>query len=425
MIEEINMNKTRKEHSEFEYSQILNYISNILSNKKNKNSDNQKKKKKDNTIKYESSSNESQQLNIGFPIYGAPISYINENNEPDGIFIKIWTKILENLKNNSDYKNFDINLKIIENPNTEQLLKDMINNKYDIILGDYTPTPERIQYTFFSESVFTEKNVGVYINNDNEYNIDIYEKILDVLYYPLLFLIFGSILISSFNYIYKNNKSSYLNVYLQTINSFLGDKSGIITGKYYTINPNSIFTWLLALIIVIILFVFAFYIQTIAISKSLNILEENKDPFAFVKGKRVLIEKDSPYINTLINCCEIVPIESNNDKSYLIQNLADEFLKRHEKDDLIGFYASSPLVNYLINSENLSQQYYSKLKVSPTIFSEPSKVSFMITKYKPQLLHDINDSIHILENNGELTKICKSELNRFCHEPMAISMFFK
>lgn len=365
-------------------------------------------------------------IKVAFPVYGNPISYIDENNKKKGIMIDIWNKIWNIISNKDEYKNAKIQFFILENVNTEELLNDMINKKYDIVLGDFTPTPERIKYTFFSNKLFTEKNVGVYIKDSTVLEYNVIDKLADILRYPIIFLIIASILIAFFNYFFKTKNSSFIDVYIQTINSFLGDKSGIISGKNYNIYAkNSIFIGLISLIVILILFLFLFYMQTIVISRSLNVLQENKDPFSFPKNKRVLVAYDSPYKIELKKCCDIDVIESKNkDTSSDIKLLADEFLERHEKDNIIGFYASSPIIEYVMRNEE-STLYSSKLTISPTLFSEPSKVSFMISKYNPELLYDMNDAIHTLEWNGEMEKSCKSYLDRFCRQPMSISMFFK
>lgn len=365
-------------------------------------------------------------IKVAFPIYGNPISYIDENNEKRGIMIDIWNKIWNIIGNKDEYKNTRIQFFVLENVNTEKLLNDMINKKYDIVLGDFTPTPERIKYTFFSNKLFTEKNVGVYVKDSTVLEYNVVDKLADILRYPIIFVIVASILITFFNYFFKTKNASFIDVYIQTINSFLGDKSGIISGKNYNIYAkNSIFIGLISLTVILILFLFLFYMQTIVISKSLNVLEENKDPFSFPKNKRVLVAYDSPYKIELKKCCDIDVIESTNKyTSSDIKLLADEFLERHEKDNIIGFYASSPIIEYVLRNEK-STLYSSKLAISPTLFSEPSKVSFMVSKYNPELLYDMNDAIHTLEWNGEMEKSCKLYLDRFCRQPMSISMFFK
>lgn len=382
----------------------------------------EKTKKKDVAEAKEVSENK-EVLNIAFPLFGEPISYINERGEKDGIIWTMWEKIWERLKStNPIYQSLKVNYVVIKNPIVDDLFRDMVNKKYDIMIGDFTPSPERLVYSLFSEPLYSEKMVGVYSNVDDtgaslDYNI--WGKILDVLKIPLLVLFGFSILMAVQGYIYRRDKKdTFLDVYAQALNGIFNDGGGKLNGNVYQIvTRKNYLQWILIMIVIIFSFVILFYLQTIAISKSLDILERNNDPFAYPEGKKILVPKGFKGIEGLKNCCKIIAVEStSNDNT--TEGLAKEYEKRKDKEGIIGFYQISTVATaFLRKNTNYSQ--------SPTTFSEPNQVSFVVSKLKPEYIVLINETIHYLKWNGELNKICSKYLNRFCTQPMNISMFFK
>ena len=362
-------------------------------------------------------------LNVAFPIFGDPVSFINDKGEKDGIVWEMWKEIWDRLKStNPFYQAMTVKYTIIEKPIVDDLFRDMVNKKYDIMLGDFTPSPERLVYSLFTEPLYSEKMVGVYSNVDDtgvslDYNI--WSKILQVLQYPLLGLFGFSVLMALQGYYYRRNKSdTFLDVWAQALNGIFNDGGGKLNGNVYQIvTRKNYLQWFFVIIMIIVSFIILFYLQTIAISKSLDILERNNDPFAFPEGKKILVPKGFGGSEGLKNCCKIIAVESKSGDN-TTEGLAKEYEKRKKKEDLIGFYQISTLVNnFLKQNSNYSQ--------SPTTFSEPNQTSFVVSKVKPEYLVLINESIHYLKWNGKLNKICSSFLNRFCTQPMNISMFFK
>ena len=73
-----------------------------------------------------------------------------------------------------------------------------------------------------------------------------------------------------------------------------------------------------------------FFLQTVARSKSLDIIEKNRDPFAYPNGKRVLVPKAFENSEELKKCCGITTVESNKN-SNTTNSLAKEYEKGEEK----------------------------------------------------------------------------------------------
>ena len=365
----------------------------------------------------------SQTLRVAFPIFGKPLSYINEKGEKSGMIWEIWSKVWDRLLiKYPQYRSIKLDYIIIEDPVVDDLFRGIVNNKYDILIGDFTPNAERLSFSLFTEPIFTEKLVGVYKNTDDSgmsLDYSIWIKIFYILRIPLLIFIIISFIMAIQGYFYRNSKkTTFLDVYAQALNAIFNDGGGKLNGNVYRIiTGKNYLQWVFIMIIIIISFASLFFLQTVAISKSLDIIEKNRDPFAFPNGKRVLVPKTFENSEELKKCCGIKTVESNNNSS-TTDSLAKEYEKRRIKDGLIGFFQTSTLVDYWIEKN----EFYA---VSPTTFAEPSEVSFVISKTQPQYLQLINESLHYLKWNGTLNKICKNYLNRFCTQPMNISVFFK
>lgn len=394
----------------------------LLFLRKKRNEEEEKLRRKDIDVIKEIGENK-EVLNVAFPLFGNPVSYINDKGEKDGIIWRMWEKIWERLLlTNPLYNSITVNYIVIKNPDIDSLFRDMINKKYDIMLGDFTPSPERLLYSLFTEPLYSEKMVGVYSNIDDtgtslDYNI--LTKIFQVLKYPLFIFFIISVLMAVQGYFYRRSKKdTFLDVWAQALNGIFNDGGGKLNGNVYQIITRKHYLqWVFVIIMIIFSFGILFYLQTVAISKSLDILERNKDPFAFPEGKRILVPKGFQGIESLKTCCKIIPVEAVSDDNST-ESLAKEYEKRKEKQGLIGFFQISTLVTEFLRSNTEYTQ-------SPTTFSEPNQVSFVVSKTKPEFVVLVNESIHYLKWNGELNLICKDILNRFCTQPMNISMFFK
>lgn len=357
--------------------------------------------------------NEVNKLTIAFPLFGEPSSFINKQGEKDGLLWKMWDIVWNRMKKEkSKYSGITPIIKVIKNPDIDNLIQGVHNKEYDIVIGDFATNPERLKYSNFTSSFMSVKDVGVYKSDYSNESIEyaLLRKIVNILYYPLIVLIVISVLFTIYaNFASVTNKTTFMGSYLQMLNAILGDKGGLVDGPSYKIDGSrSLFIFIFGLVVVFGSFLFLFYIQSISISKSLDLISKNKDPFAFPQGKKVLIMKNSNAMNTLKDCCDIKPIESNSNATN-INDLSKEFLKRYKKEKLIGFYGSGNDVNKWIKN-------HPEFIMSPSKFSSPTPVSMMVSKHKPELLYDINSSIHDTRHDGSLNEICQYYINRLCYQ---------
>lgn len=357
---------------------------------------NQEKEQKKNNIKT---------IKAAFPIYGAPMSFINNSGNKDGLIFEAWKQVLHKLKENGH--EYDVNYTIIYEPVFNNLVDELKTRKYDVIIGDYGTNPSVLENVSYSTPFMSVKDVGVYLEDkDSHFEYKILRKVGGVLFWPFIGLILLS-LISSVYAIVFSKKSNFAGAFVQMMNGILGDRGALMTGTQFTVKPGKTITvWFFSIVILLVSFAFLFYIQSVAISKSLDIISKNKDPFLFPDGKKILVPRGSTALTHLKTCCNIDTIEAKTKKAN-VEMLAKEFLDRKDKEKLDGFYHSGPEVSKFIKS---NPQFI----MSDTRFSVPSPVSFMISKYHPEILYEINRSIAEINWDGLLNPSCELFIDRLC-----------
>lgn len=357
---------------------------------------NQEKEQKENEIKT---------IKAAFPIYGAPMSFINNSGDKDGLVFEAWKEVLRKLKDSGH--EYNVIYTVIDEPIFDELVDGLKSRKYDIVIGDYGTNPSVLNNISYSSPFMSVKDVGVYSDDkDTHFEYKILRKVGGVLFWPFIGLILLS-LISSIYAIVFSKKSNFAGAFVQMMNGILGDRGALMTGTQFTVKPGKTVTvWLFSIIVLLVSFAFLFYIQSVAISKSLDIISKNKDPFLFPDGKKVLVPHGSTALTHLKTCCNVNTVEANTKKAN-VELLAKEFLDRKDKENLDGFYHSGPEVSKFVKS---NPQFI----MSDTHFSVPSPVSFMVSKFNPELLYEINKSIAEINWDGLLNPSCELFIDRLC-----------
>lgn len=344
-------------------------------------------------------------LIVAFPVYGEPMSYINNMGQADGLTWHAWKAVHNNLSKNG--YNYDIEYKIIKEPKIDDMIEGLKTRKYDVVIGDYGTNPEFMQFISYSSPFMSIKDVGVYPDEtETQYEYRIIKRIAGVLFWPFMGLVILSLLSSIYAWIFSK-KTNLAGAFVQMMNGILGDRGALMTGTQFTVKPGKTFSvWIMSIIILILSFVFLFYLQSVAISKSIDIIQKNKDPFIYPEGKKILVPRGSTAIQTLKDCCGVITVEAKS-KQTDVDTIAKEFIQRFKKEKISGFYHSGPEVSKWISKNP-------DFLMSDTKFSVPSPVSFMVSKFKPELLYDINKSIAEINWEGLLNKKCEELIGRLC-----------
>lgn len=347
----------------------------------------------------------SNKLVVAFPVYGEPMSYINNMGQADGLTWYAWKAVHNNLSKNGH--NYNVEYKIIKEPKIDDMIEGLKSRKYDVVIGDYGTNPEFMQFINYSSPFMSIKDVGVYPDEtETQYEYRIIKRIASVLFWPFMGLVILSLLSSIYAWIFSK-KTNLAGAFVQMMNGILGDRGALMTGTQFTVKPGKTFAvWIMSIFILILSFVFLFYLQSVAISKSIDIIQKNKDPFIYPEGKKILVPRGSTALQTLKDCCGVITVEAKS-KQTDVDTISQEFIQRFKKENISGFYHSGPEVSKWISKNP-------NFLMSDTKFSVPSPVSFMISKFKPELLYDINKSIAEINWEGLLNKKCEEYIGRLC-----------
>ncbi len=346
----------------------------------------------------------SNKLVVAFPIYGEPMSYINNMGEYDGLTYYAWKAVENSLKKNTNY---EIEYKLIKEPKIDDMIDGLKSRKYDIVIGDYGTNPEFMQFVSYSSPFMSIKDVGVYPDEtDTQFEYRVIKRIGSVLLWPFIGLVLLSLISSIYAWTFSK-KTNVAGAFVQMMNGILGDRGALMTGTQFTVKPGRGFVvWFVSIILLIVSFAFLFYLQSIAISKSIDVIQKNKDPFIYPEGKKILVPRGSTAIKTLQECCGVITIEAKS-KETDVKTISKEFLERFKKENIAGFYHSGPEVAKWIETNP-------NFVMSDTKFSVPSPVSFMVSKFRPELLYDINKSIAEINWEGLLNNKCEEFIGRLC-----------
>ena len=344
-------------------------------------------------------------IKIAYPIYGEPMSNLTMTGAKDGLTFRAWEEVNKSMiKNGVEY---DIEYVVVKEPKVDELVEGIKTRKYDMVIGDYGTNPNFLNDVSYTSPFMSIKDVGVYPeDSDAQYEYRLVKKIASVLFWPFLGLILLSLISSIYAYLFSR-KFHFAGAFVQMMNGILGDRASLISGNSFKVRPGkTVAAWALSILLLISSFAFLFYLQSVAISKSLDIISKNKDPFMFPEGKKVLVPRGATALQTLKDCCNIVTVEAKS-KTTDVATIAKEFTERAKKENLVGFYHSGPEVSKFIeNNRNFI--------MSDTKFSNPSPVSFMVSKYRPELLYEVNKGIAEVNWSGVLNDTCKDYINRLC-----------
>ena len=344
-------------------------------------------------------------IRVAYPIYGEPMSHLSMTGAKDGLTFRAWEEV-----NNSMIKNgieYDIEYVVVKEPKVDELVDGIKTRKYDMVIGDYGTNPNFLNDVSYTSPFMSIKDVGVYpADSDAQYEYRLVKKIASVLFWPFLGLLLLSLISSIYAYLFSK-KFHLAGAFVQMMNGILGDRASLISGNSFKVRPGkNIAAWTLSILLLVSSFAFLFYLQSIAISKSLDIISKNKDPFMFPEGKKVLVPRGATSLQTLKDCCNIITVEATS-KTTDVATIAKEFTKRAKKEDLVGFYHSGPEVSKFIENNR-------DFIMSDTKFSNPSPVSFMVSKYRPELLYEVNKGIAEVNWSGVLNDTCEDYINRLC-----------
>jgi hypothetical protein len=304
----------------------------------------------------------------------------------DGIFSEI---IAEIIKLNP---NWDTNITFIPRDKKQEALKEMGDNKYDILIGDFTVNEEANKYASFTKNIFLTKNVLLYKASTDVYEI-FFKALMKNLGYPLLIMLLLIIVLgSALNYIDKTRGT--LGAYWATTVGMLGEP-GLLTEE----TDGKLYGMMISFVIVISGFYFTMFLQSQTVGEVLD-SQNVIDPF---------VDK------TNFSGTKIVMFKSSGSRKFLQKAGATiiDFNKKDlglKKDDNIFSYFSQTDdevdgIVATLQGANYWSQEYDNLFISGKELGY-KEIVFAVNKNKRSLMNQMNKSIFTLQDNKIIREKC-------------------
>lgn len=336
-----------------------------------------------------------------FVILGSPDSLVTTTrikSEQGGyIYYGFGWDIFQNIKRKlKDKYEFKVTFSDLKDNNHNKFIREVNENKYDIVIGEFFTNNYREKLINFSTPISIDSIGVLHIKKNNPFSV--FFKILKKIGYKILFLILIGFVFGLLLYFIEKGRE-YHSERLQGSNRLRLLRSvvtGISTmfgemGYLSERSSLSVRGVILITIIMIVAFLFIMYIQgeiTSALikQKSDNI---NKND----SNKTLLGFKGNSSVNKLKRYgFKIIEVQNLNSDDYI-----KEYLNNTDKYDGVIFpYCEA--YEYLKKHPNLT--------ISIDFGNEP--VSFPINENKIKFLEDVNKTITELRDNLELNRICKS-----------------
>jgi ABC-type amino acid transport substrate-binding protein len=310
-----------------------------------------------------------------------------------GFTWEIWKQIESRLKDKYD---FIVTFSKDGENNYPQFVKDVYNNKYDIVIGDFNHNSKREKLVNFSYPFMIDANTVLYRKTE-----DIWYNLKSVIFSSnfklLIFLLLTGCIFGILLYFFDPNRVKNLNISFENHKKYLlrSILTGISTmlGEMGYLSENSSLSFLgivIVIIIMVVAYVFALFFQA-NITKTLIQQQQkflNKDN---IKNKRLIGIKGHDSVKKMERYTNTVKVFENK----TIEEMVDMFLKNEDKyDGLVLSYCEG--LSYIKKNTNLN--------MTLNFGFEPQ--SFIVNQKKQTLLKDVNIIISRLRFTLKLQRMC-------------------
>ena len=338
-------------------------------------------------------------------------AYLNSSGKLEGLFVDMWEPIKKHII--ADYvslygaeSNEDniYTFTIIKEMLYDESVLDVSNGVYDMIIADYDITMSRQEKVLYTTPVMTDKDVIVYKPDKNDMlNVNVVYKIIKKWarlagYIALICLIVGTLL-----YFVNKKTNSVPKSIFAAFAGMAGSVGNISNHSTEASNMSLIILFGLILFLVIA----SMIVKSFLISQALIIYSTNSDPHKFnITNKNILVAHGTSFIERLKKY-GANPVEFIVTKSTTVDEIAQEYLNRHDKDKLSGFY-----VPWLDVKKWLT--HHPEFRVSPIYYMDENVTSFIVNPVKPNLLKIVNRAIYENYSTNTFDDVCKKYMDRSC-----------
>jgi len=325
-------------------------------------------------------------LRVGVMKDSQPFSYCKQkkipkndiNDTPDkftteinGIAVKIWENVAK--KNKYDYEYICID------STYNQAIEDLTNNKYDVLLGNFTVTIERLKNVLFTRAFFIEE-LRVFRKKQDNFIANLFKN-----RFLIFLIVFFFFIILIFTFIYKYFKHTSL------IESFFYIYGSFFQNELYLFYPGSSNIMIRTINFFWSFIRFTFF--AVIITQMVNIIIQTSSyefPEEEIKNiKDLHVIGGSAYVDLIKNMGKNpIPVKDENEAITKIKN----------SDEPIYYFGET------IGTNNVAGNYKLASTTEPFFNDE---FAIIVNKKNPDIVEKIDSEIVHMQDSDEMLNICK------------------
>lgn len=333
-------------------------------------------------------------IRVGVMLNQPPFSYLNKNNKPFGLSVSLWEKIAK--KNNFKYRYI-----LLRNTSFDDAMSDVAKNKYDVLVGPFSVTHDRLKLVDFSRPYFLDK-IGIAIHKQQLNFLsavaNIFGDMLIILVCVLLLLL---LMFGAFLWYVEHKNHEQIPAKFSKGLGYITWIALISLFKNFMLEPRTVTGRILLLAWLALSFVFMTVILSVATSTLTVTLSRNASKFT----------RNSDLYNKVI----AVEYESSNEKVareigasiYSVKSLTQGLNLVAEKK------VEAVLANYYILDYFIKHHHLKKVTMAKLIIAN-DEYAFVLPKHS-KLTRKIDLAITKFQENRVASNICTEHLGK-AHE---------
>jgi ABC-type amino acid transport substrate-binding protein len=305
------------------------------------------------------------------------------------LVLDIWSNVNEKLSHKYDFETT-----LMKDYNYDNAIKEINNEKYDIVIGAFFPSQKRRKLVDFTEVFLICRPIIIYSPVNKKTQLKRYTKyLLSILTLPMIFLLILSFIFGFFAYVFKQESPVKGNISIVTsiyyiIAGFLGQSAGVLSITKLKETKNII----LGIITFMFIYFFGVYVTASTTAKSVSYLQRDYKIEYTIKDMRILAYPGE--VSRLVSKNGGIPILLPKNQT----SIQEYYLNNKKKLKLDG-YIWLPF-NRVDDIES------SGLNISK-VFLKYYHTAFPINKKHNHLKRDINETLREMQDNDKLFNACK------------------
>ena len=310
-----------------------------------------------------------------------------------GLLYDVWGKMKETMRNTYTFKET-----FKEYSNYDEMVKMVAENKYDIVIGPFQYTEERLKIVDYTSPIILSKNTMLYVPRQT--SLSTFFTVSKYILEPVLILIVLGICFGMLVYLFDIGRTKFYHGPMKKypFRRIILTSIAAMFGELGFLSENSSLSYvslLLVLLVMIISFFVVTYIQGVIIKKIIDI--QNKD----------VINRENVKDHILLS-----PVGYAVSKNFERIGARIKYVNG-TIDDTIREYLKNThkYIGVSLDYMDAIGRETAELKVNKENFGFV-EVAFVVNKNKRELKHKINIEILKLQDSLVVEHICKSYIDK-------------